>query len=260
MTKLQDMFTQARRSQGGSGIGFLGKNKAEVKPRVAALVIEFPNLEAGNAEAALKAGADGLLFTWDGKDTARLEALKQEIDSTKTSGDNVVCGLHISSNWEKLERETLESLKENGVNYIVLPLEAPARLLTMHVKDLELIITVPMRQGEMYPLLIRNLTAFDNINAVYLNFGLADEVGTLTIEDVLSYRAVREAVRFPSLLKVPTDMSEADAYALASLGVQAVVLTANDVGDETKQQIKSLRGWLEKLYQEEKEKSKGGNL
>ncbi|HEY4387111.1 MAG TPA: hypothetical protein VGN34_21860, partial [Ktedonobacteraceae bacterium] len=79
MPKLQDMFTQARRAQSGGGMGFLGKNKSETKPKAAALVVEFPTVQTGGAEAALKAGADGLLFTWDGKDKAVLEAIKEEI-------------------------------------------------------------------------------------------------------------------------------------------------------------------------------------
>ena len=68
MAKLHDMFTQARRGQSGGGMGFLGKNRAETKPRAAAIVVEFPQITAGSAEAALKAGADGLLFRWDGKE------------------------------------------------------------------------------------------------------------------------------------------------------------------------------------------------
>ena len=70
MSKLLDMFAQARRAQGGSGMGFLGKNRQETKPRAAAIVIELASADVSNAEAALKAGADGLLFTWDGKDTS----------------------------------------------------------------------------------------------------------------------------------------------------------------------------------------------
>src|ERR1022692_2146101 len=72
MAKLQDMFTQARRAQNAGGMGFLGKNKSETKPRAAALVVEFPTVQPGGAEAVLKAGADGLLFTWDGKNKATL--------------------------------------------------------------------------------------------------------------------------------------------------------------------------------------------
>src|SRR5690242_9764849 len=96
MAKLHDMFTQARRGQSGGGMGFLGKNRAETKPRAAAIVVEFPQMMAGSAEAVLKAGADGLLFLWDGKDNALLDTIKQEVDSAKTSNENVVCGLHIT--------------------------------------------------------------------------------------------------------------------------------------------------------------------
>src|SRR5712692_6899858 len=131
MAKLHDMFTQARRAQSSGSIGFVGKNKPLIKPRAAALVVEFPDIDAGDAESAIKSGADGLLFIWNGKDTSALETLKEAIEAAQTSGEKILCGLHITGGWEKLERENFEQLKELGVNYIVLPLDAPARLLAM---------------------------------------------------------------------------------------------------------------------------------
>src|SRR5438034_8729170 len=163
MSKLLDMFTQARRAQSSSGMGFLGKNRPEVKPRAAALVVELATNEAGSAEAAVKAGADGLLFAWAGQDTNWLETLKSTIEAAKASNDKVISGLHITGGWDTLEHESLEQLKDQGLNYIVLPMQAPARLLALDVKDLDLVITVPMREGDLYPLFVRNLTAFDSI-------------------------------------------------------------------------------------------------
>jgi 2-methylisocitrate lyase-like PEP mutase family enzyme len=256
MSKLLDMFTQVRRAQGGSGIGFVGKSKAATKPRVAALVVELSEIDKESAEAAIKAGADGLLFTWDGKGESEIEKLKQVIDAATTSDEKIVCGLQITGGWDKLERESIERFRDAGVIYIVLPLQAPARLLALKVKDLDLVVTVPMREGEMYPIFIRNLTAFDNITAVRLDFWLTDEIGTTSIEDALHYRAVREAVRFPALLNVRGNLNEADAYTLVTLGVQAVVLSASDMGTKTQKQIKALRELLEKVHAEEKEKEK----
>ncbi len=256
MSKLLDMFTQVRRAQGGSGIGFVGKSKAAMKPRAAALVVELGEIDGESAEAAIKAGADGLLLTWDGKGESEIEKLKQVIDAAKTSEEKIVCGLQITGGWDKLERESIERFRDAGVEYIVLPLQAPARLLALKIKDLDLVVTVPMREGEMYPIFIRNLTAFDNITAVRLDFWLTDEIGTMTIEDALRYRAVREAVRFPTLLNVRGNLNEADAYTLLTLGVQAVVLSASDMGTKTQKQIKALRELLEKVHAEEKEKEK----
>src|SRR6266496_5834392 len=250
MAKLHDMFTQARRAQSSGGIGFVGRNKPLIKPRAAARVVELPNIDAGEAESAIKSGADGLLFTWDGNDASALESLKDAIDAAQTSGEKVVTGLNITGGWENLERENFEHVKELGVNYVLLPLEAPARLLSLQIKDLELVVSVPMHSGDMYPIFIRNLTAFDNIAAVRLDFSLANDVSTMSIEDVLHYRAVREAVRFPALLNVSGDLSEADAYTLMTLGVQAVILTAKDASTATKKQIKALRELLEKVHHE----------
>ena len=255
MSKLLDMFTQARRAQSGSGMGFLGKNRSDFKPRAAALVIEFANASAGSAEAALKAGADGLLFHWDGKDTAALDTLKEVIDAAKASNDKAVCGLHITGKWDTLTHETVEHLKDHGINYVIFPLQAPARLLSMHNKELDLVVTVPMREGDMYPIFIRNLTTFDTITAVQLDFGLSNDISKMTIEDILQYRSVREAVRFPALLNIQADISEADAYTLTTLGVQAVVLEASTTDEETRQNIKDIRELLEKVHQEDKEKT-----
>src|SRR5579863_1154086 len=121
MSKLLDMFSRVRRAQSSSGIGFVGKNKAVTKPRAAALIIEFTDIDVASAEVAIKAGADGLLFPWNGKETSELETLKQAIEAAKTSDSDAVCGLQINSGWDILERDRLEELKNVGVQYIMLP-------------------------------------------------------------------------------------------------------------------------------------------
>ena len=257
MAKLHDMFTQARRAQSSGGIGFVGKNKSITKPRAAALVVELPSFDAGEAESAIKSGADGLLFTWNGNDASALESLKDAIDAAQTSGEKVVTGLNITGGWEILERENFEHLKELGVNYVLLSLEAPARLLSFQIKDLELVVSVPMHSGDMYPIFIRNLTAFDTISAVRLDFSLSEDISDMSIEDVLHYRAVREAVRFPALLNVQGYLNEADSYTLLDLGVQAMILTARGNDDTTQKRIKVLRELLEKVHQEEKDSITG---
>ncbi len=254
MAKLQDMFSQARRAQSNGGMGFLGKNRNETKARSAAIVVEFKQITAGSAEAALKAGADGILFNWEGSDTAQLEMLKTEAEAAKTHNKDAVTGLNITSGSEKLTSETLKNIKEQGIQYIILPFSAPARLLAQETKDLEKVIVVPMRKEENYPLYIRNLTAFDNIAAVLLDFDLGSKVGTMTIEEILDYRAVREAVRFPAFINVNNTLSESDAYTINTLGIQALILTAKDTGEKTIQQIKDLRVLLEKVHEDEHEK------
>jgi len=137
------------------------------------------------------------------------------------------------------------------VHYIVLPLDAPARLLALQVKDLGLVVSVPMQEGDLYPIFIRNLTAFDTIAAVLLDFGLPGDVSALSIENVLRYRAVREAVRFPAMLNVDNATSEADAYTLMALGVQALIITASKSIDKTKETVQQIRELLEKVHHEE---------
>ena len=73
----------------------------------------------------------------------------------------------------------------------------------------------------------------------------------------MHYRAVREAVRYPALLNVQSDLKEADAYTLLTLGVQAMILTASGTDATIKKEIKALRELLEKVHQEEKDSMTG---
>lgn len=259
MGKLQEMFTQPLRAKSGSGIGFIGKNKPSTRPRAAAVVVEFATPDSAIAEAAVKAGAEGLLFAWNGKD-AVLDSIKQAIAAARSGEEKVTCGLDITGGFDALTRETFESLKEQDVDYVILPLNAPARLLALQVKDLELVVSVPMRKGDMYPIFIRNLTAFEGLAAVRLEFDIQHDISSLSIEDVLQYRAIREAVRFPSMLNIESDISEADAYTLLTLGVQALIIDAGKSSDETKQNIQQVRELLEKVYHEEKDSKESFGL
>jgi hypothetical protein len=254
MVKLHDMFAQARRGQSNTGMGFLGKGRAEVKPRSTAIVVEFSHATAGGAEAVLKAGADGLLFHWDGKDQTILESLKKEIESVKGSNEQLVSGLRLTGNLSHINHETLIQMKEQGFQYIVLPFDAPARLLSQETKDLERVVVIPARTDELYPLYIRSLSMLDRIAAVQLDFVFKKNAGTLSIEEVLMYRAIREAAHSSSFLTIPSILSEDDAYTLHQLGIQAFILSS----DATGEQIKNIRTVLEKVYQEEGNKEKEG--
>lgn len=253
MGKLSSLFAQVRKARSGKGIGFVGKSTPSAKPRVAALLVELSGTDAGNAEAAVKAGADGLIFAWKGD--SNTEELSKAIAAAQAAGEDVLCGLHVIANWEKLERKNFEQFKELGLSFIVLPLNAPARLLALRVKDLEPVVSIPMREGELYPVFIRNLSAFENVAAVHLDFGLSNEVSSMSIEDVLHYRAVREAVHAPALVYVKGTPDEADAYTLLTLGIQAVVLAESKDAATTGQQIRSLHDLLEKVHQEDSETS-----
>ncbi|HVB72776.1 MAG TPA: hypothetical protein VNE38_04395 [Ktedonobacteraceae bacterium] len=258
MSKLIEMFIQARRAQSGGGIGFIGKNRQAGKPRAAAVVVTFATPDASLAESAIKAGADGLLFDWDGEQKS-LEALKKAIEAAQTGEEKVISGLHITGGYDAIDRETFEHLKKLHVAYVILPMHAPARLLALQVKDLELVVAVPMQAGDMYPIFMRNLTAFEGLAAVRLDFDL-HLISDLTIENVLRYRAVRDAVRFPAMLNVESDISEADAYTLLTLGVQAMIITANKSSEKTKQSVKQMRELLERVYHEDKDSKESFGL
>lgn len=255
MGKLSDLFAQVRRVRSSKGIGFVGKSGPTLKARAMALLVELHSADAGKAEASVKAGADGLVFTWDGSHTGNNEALHKAIEAAQAVGEHALYGLHLSGGWEKLERHDLEQLRELGVSFLILPLNAPARLLGIHVKDLETVVSVPMREGDSYPIFIRNLSAFEKIAAIHLDFHLTGNVNALSIEDVVHYRAVREAIHAPALVQADSVPAENDAYALLSLGIQAIILEEGKDATTTEQQVSTLRDILEKVHQDEKEAS-----
>jgi 2-methylisocitrate lyase-like PEP mutase family enzyme len=257
MGKLSDLFTQVRRARSGKGIGFVGgKNASAIKPRAAALLVELSSISLGNTEAAIKAGADGLIFAWNGQSST--EAIQKAVKAAQAASEDVLCGLRITDGWQGLTRKSFENFKELGLNFVILPLNAPARLLALRIKDLEPIVSVPMRESELYPTFIRNLSAFENLAALHLDFGLSNEVSSMSIEDVLHYRAVREAVRTPALVNVKGTPNEDDAYTLLTLGIQAVVLAESKDTTTTGQQIQALHDLLEKVYQDDKDLSSLG--
>jgi hypothetical protein len=254
MTKLQDLFTQARRTQSSSGMGFPGKNRSESKAHAVALVVAFSQASSGSAEAILKAGADGLLYTWNGKDADALEELKHETESARTISDRTISGLYVTGGWDELSHTGFDKIKEAGFQYVVLPFDAPASLLAQEDKELERVVTVPMRKGELYPSVVRNLSVFASVTGVELDFELAERLSDLTIEEALSYRAVREAVHQPAFIRVKDNLSEVEALTLRALGAQGVILTVKDHKATTTAHVKELREVLEKIHQEEKDK------
>ncbi|EFH89718.1 hypothetical protein [Ktedonobacter racemifer] len=263
MAKLHDLFTQARRARSSSGMGFLGKSRAESKAHAAAIVVEFPTVSSGSAEAALKAGADGLLFQWDGKDSAALSALKQEVDAARSYQEDIVLGLHLAGNGESLNGEAITSIKEQGFNYITLPLNAPAHLLAQESKDVEKVVILPvqnimspLRSGDVSPYFtIRNLSGLDGIAAILLDFDIEKPFGSLSIEDILHYNTVRGSVQHPAFIRVGGRLNENDTRTLKALNVQGVVLEADKSLETTQEQVKALRALLEKLHEEKGDSS-----
>ncbi|MBE3560229.1 MAG: hypothetical protein IMW89_13550 [Ktedonobacteraceae bacterium] len=253
MAKLQELFTQARRTQSRGGIGFLGRSGNESRAHAAALVVAFPQITTGAAESALKAGADGLLFHWDGTNSETPAAVKNEIESARSVNDAVITGVRVTGGWESFGKEHFASLKDAGVHYIILPFNAPVRLLAMNEKEIEKVVTIPMHENDLSQIFLRSLTALEGASAVVLDFGLTHNLGSLTIEEALRYRTVREATRLPAFIEVSGDLSLDEAYTLRALGVQALLLNASSDEEATRQQVKALRELLEKLYQEEKE-------
>ncbi|TMD49011.1 MAG: hypothetical protein E6I90_02600 [Chloroflexi bacterium] len=54
-------------------------------------------------------------------------------------------------------------------------------------------------------------------------------------------------------MSVTNDLSESDAYTLMTIGVQAILLSAKEIDNKTKQRINDLRELLEKIHQEDKD-------
>jgi len=248
MGKLSELFARVRTTRSSKGIGFAGKSTSGTKARAAALLVDSGTFDTTSATAVVKAGADGLIFAWQGKSS--LTDLGEVVKAAREVNKDALFGLTVTDGSQQLERSSFEHFKEQGISFVILPLDAPARLLALKVKDVDLVISVPMRDGELYPVFIRNLAAFERLSAIHLDFGLGNVANNLSIEDLLHYRAVREAVHVPALLNVKNVPAEDDAYTLLALGVQALVLS---YGKETVQQLATLREILEKIHDEEQD-------
>ncbi len=226
MGKLTETLEKVYKGSGG-GLGF-GRPRAQVKPRAAGIVVALGQADAALAEAVAKAGVEGVLFTAQrGKGSkATLSAEEYQKAAEPLKAANLPWGLDLAEVVGTLEAEALKALREGGVEFVSIPLNAPARLLKERPEGLDRIISLGALNDDPMLLLARAVNLL-SVQVAQFDFGLTPErVRALTIEDLLRYRMLREAIRFPALYSVQGDLGAEEVHTLVKMGASALLVQA----------------------------------
>jgi hypothetical protein len=227
MGKLIETLQRAVKGS-GSGIGFLGRNQVQSKPKAAALFVALSQPDAGAVEALVKAGADGGIFalqngeTGAGKLSISLEAYQKAAEPLKAA--HCAWGLDLADVVASLPADALKGMREGGADFVSFPLSAPARVLQDRPEGLDRIVTLGALPDDPYLLLARSINLL-SVQAVRFDFGLsAERLRDLTIEELLRYRMLRETLRFPALVSVEGNLGSEEVRTLVKAGASAVVV------------------------------------
>jgi hypothetical protein len=240
MGKLTDKLQQVRQSS-SSSIGFFGRNlAAATKPRPAAIVVSVGVKDTVAAQAAVKAGADALLFVgWTPK--TDLSAF-----TTATSAGTTLLGVGLAEG-ETGAYGTLKQLRDAGASFAVVGVSASAHMLFEDLDHFDRVVTLDAPHDDIALLMLRaqNLAP---AQAALLRVGLsASAIAKMSIEDYTRLKFVVESLRFPVLATLEGVPEAPSVPILARLGLAGVVLSGVGVGpDALGTQVTTLREELER--------------
>lgn len=253
MGKLIETLQRVGKSSGG-GMGFLGKNQAQSKARAVGILVALSQADAGAVEAVAKAGADGVIFALqNGKSASKglsLEAYRKAAEPLRAA--NRPWGLDLAEVVDSLPADALKGIREDGADFVSFPLDAPARLLQERPEGLDRMITLRQQDGdddERYLRLVRSLNLL-SVQVVHLLANLtAGRLHDLRIEELLSYRVMREQLRFPVLANVSGVLGNEEARILVKLGISAAILqeAEGESASALAQRVTALREELERV-------------
>ncbi len=253
MGKLIETLQRVGKSSGG-GIGFLGRNQAQVKPKAVGLLVALDQADAGVTEAVTKAGADGVIFGVPGGKFASkglsMEVYQKAAETLRAA--NRPWGVDLREVVVSLPADALKGIRAGGADFVSFPLDAPARLLQERPEGLDRIVTLrgPRdEEDERYLRLVRsvNLLAVQAVH--FLSHMTAERLHDLRIEELLNYRMARELLRFPVLVNVGGELGNEEARVLVKLGVSAVLLqqAEGESGAALARRVVALREELERV-------------
>jgi hypothetical protein len=253
MGKLIETLQRVGKSSGG-GIGFLGRNQTQTKPKALGMLVALSQADAGAVEAVAKAGADGVIFVVQNvKSVSKglaVEAYQKAAEPLRAA--NRPWGLELSEVAASLPADALKGIREGGADFVSFPLEAPARLLQERPEGLDRIITLrgPRdEENESYLRLVRSVNLLSVQVAHFLSNLTAERLRDLRIEELLNYRMVRELLRFPVLVNVGGNIGNEEARILVKLGVSAVIIqqSEGESASALTQRVTALREELERV-------------
>jgi hypothetical protein len=255
MGKLTETVEKVSKGSGG-GMGF-GRPRAQTKPRAAGIIVALSLADAGLAEAVAKAGVEGAIFTAQrgkgSKASVSAEEYRKAAEPLKAA--SLPWGLDLSEVVGTLEPEALKTLHEGGVDFVSFPLSSPARLLRERPEGLDRIISLGSLSDDPLLLLARTVNLL-SVQVAQFDFGLTPErLRALTIEELLRYRMLREAIRFPALVSVQGELGADEVHTLVRLGASALLVQveAGMTGAALGKRLVALREELERVPTKEEE-------
>jgi hypothetical protein len=240
MGKLVEKLHQVGQASGG-GFGFAGRAASSSrKPRPAAVLITLNSEDAASAEAAAKAGVDGVLITgWTpGGDIGRL---KSALLSSGTlwgveyaggpSGDGV-----------------LAAAADAGASFVVIGPSAPAAVLFDEVDQLDLVVSIEAPKDDLSLLLVRAENLLPAQAALVSLAGDSSSLGKLTVTEFARQRWVFETLRFPALVMLNEAPQAETVRTLVRLGADGLIVAgAGGKPEMLAKQVQALGEMLEAL-------------
>lgn len=240
MGKLLDKLQQV--GQGSrNGFGFLPSSKTQGNaPRPAAVIVSLTVDDAALAEAAAKAGADGVLVTgWTpGADVSKI--------ATALQGSEAVWGVEYSVEGAYAE-STLKQAQQAGAGFAVLGPSSPVRALFDEIEKFDFVVTVDPPRDEMGLVLLRAQNLLP-VSAALVRAQLASaDLTRMTVADFAQLKLVFESLRFPALVTLRETPDSMTVRTLVRMGADALVVPVAALAAEAlASQVKALRDELEK--------------
>jgi hypothetical protein len=241
MGKLVEKLHQVGQASGG-GFGFAGRAASSSrKPRPAAVLITLNSADAASAEAAAKAGVDGVLITgWTpGSDIGRLKSALLssgtlwgvEYAGGGPSGDGV-----------------LAAAAEAGASFVVIGSSAPAAVLFDEVDQLDLVVSIDAPKDDLSLLLVRAENLLPAQAALVSLAGDSSSLGKLTVTEFARHRWVFETLRFPALVMLNEAPQAETVRTLVRLGADGLIIAgAGGKPEALAKQVQALGEMLEAL-------------
>jgi len=239
MGKLIEKLEQVGQS-GGGGFGFMGVARgASRPPRPAAILVSVGAGDTALAEAALDAGADGVVITsWTpASDTKGIAAA---VD--KHAG---IWGVEFAADGIDAAGVAPQA-RDTGAAFLIVAPETPAAALLDEVERFDVVITVDPPKDDLSLIMMRAENLIPAQAAlVRFNFSGSD-LARLTVAEFARLRLICESIRFPRLITLQGAAS-AHARLLIRLGADALVLAGQGLsGEALAGQVKAFREELEK--------------
>lgn len=239
MGKLIEKLGQVGQSSGG-GFGFLSNARGGARaPRPAAILVSVGAGDAALAEAALRAGADGVIvMDWTpSTDTKAFKAAAEQ--------NSAVWGVEYSVEGQA-EGGVLRSAQEAGAAFAVVTPQASAVTLLDDLERFDVVVAVDPPQDDLGIVLMRAENLLP-AQAVLLRFQFtAADVNHMTVTEFARLRFISESLRFPRLVTL-NGAEPQQVRTLVRLGSDAVVLTGSGLtAASLEEQVKAFRDELEK--------------